>query len=508
MKGSFARDVAVAAALLVGFYVFAGIVAAALLALAIVPWLADLPQNLWVSIACLVSGLAIVRGIIPRRAPFEAPGPRLERADQPELHAIVDEVADTTEQERPAEVYLAPDVNASVTETGGLMGFGGRRVMVVGLPLMDCLTVGQLRAVVAHEFGHYHGGDTKLGPWFFRTYDAIARTVGHLQQAGSIWERPFTWYGMFFLRRSSAIKRRQEFLADELAARAGGKRAAIEGLHAVHASAPAFDGYWQSEVAPVLSGGHRAPLLEGFRRFQSAGGVKQAVEDGLAKELEGRETDPYDTHPSLRERVDALERLPDDGRAVAEGDERPAISLLRDPEGIEDDLLVALFGPEVAELEPVRWEDVPERALLPNWREFMEPHRQALAGITAGGIPDVTTQLTDFGRRLTPPEGVPEEALPLPAEFAREYGASVLDTGLALALRESGWTIYAPPGEPVAFARGEERVEPFGVSEALASGELSREDWTARCARAGIAGLQLSGEPAPPPEPPVAVDGG
>jgi len=41
--------------------------------------------------------------------------------------------------------------------------------MVIGLPLMQIMTVSQMRAVLAHEFGHYYGGDTKLGPWVYRT---------------------------------------------------------------------------------------------------------------------------------------------------------------------------------------------------------------------------------------------------------------------------------------------------------------------------------------------------
>jgi Zn-dependent protease with chaperone function len=34
------------------------------------------------------------------------------------------------------------------------MGFGSRRVMGLGLPLLQALNVSQLEAVLAHEFGH------------------------------------------------------------------------------------------------------------------------------------------------------------------------------------------------------------------------------------------------------------------------------------------------------------------------------------------------------------------
>lgn len=496
MKGSFRRRVAAAAAMLVGFYVLAGLVAAGLFGLVVAMWATDMPQNIWVTLACLVSGTAIVRGLIPRRAKWEDPGPRLDPADQPELHELVREVADATGQQPPADVYLAPDVNAAVTDTGGLLGSGGRRVMIVGLPLLDVLTVGQLRAVLAHEFGHYYGGDTRLGPWFFRTYDAIARTVQNLEKADSMWQKPFEWYGMFFLRRSAAIKRQQEFLADELAAKAGGKRAAISSLHAVSGAGPAYEGYWSAEVAPLLEAGTRAPLLAGFRSFQSAESVRTAMDESVRSELEEGETDPYSTHPSLRERVEALERLPDDGRGESPGDERPAIELLRDPERAEHDLLVALFGEEAERLEPIRWDDVPERVIVPGWREYMQTYRPALAGLTAAGIADVAAGgLEQFGRGLPLPPGVPEDAGPFPAEMYEDVAASALDVGLGLALVDAGWSVTAPPGEPIVVRRGEQAVKPMGTAQALASGEMKREEWIAICDGAGIGSLPL-GAPA------------
>ena len=90
------------------------------------------------------------------------------------------DVAAKTEQEMPTEVFLLPEVNAWVAERGGLVGIGSRRVMGIGLPLMETLTVAQLCAVLAHEFGHYYGGDTSLGPWLYATHRRDdRRTHGH-----------------------------------------------------------------------------------------------------------------------------------------------------------------------------------------------------------------------------------------------------------------------------------------------------------------------------------------
>ena len=90
----------------------------------------------------------------------------------------------------PTEVYLVADVNAFVTTRGGFMGFGSRRVMGLGLPLLQTLGVRELRAVLAHEFGHYHGGDTKLGPWIYKTRAAIGRTLQGLAGYSAMLQKP------------------------------------------------------------------------------------------------------------------------------------------------------------------------------------------------------------------------------------------------------------------------------------------------------------------------------
>ena len=71
------------------------------------------------------------------------------------------------------------EANAGVLELGRR-----RRVMFVGLPLLQLITERGLRAVIAHEYGHYAGGDTRLGPWIHRTRETVLRTIAHLSDDG------------------------------------------------------------------------------------------------------------------------------------------------------------------------------------------------------------------------------------------------------------------------------------------------------------------------------------
>ena len=84
--------------------------------------------------------------------------------------------------------------------------------MFIGVPLLHVVTERGIRGVIAHEFGHYAGGDTRLGPWIYRTHDTIGRTISRLsdEDGDEGWTQravrpPFIWYGKAFLRITSAI---------------------------------------------------------------------------------------------------------------------------------------------------------------------------------------------------------------------------------------------------------------------------------------------------------------
>src|SRR5260370_42627074 len=94
--------------------------------------------------------------------------------------------------------------------------------MGLGLPLMQILSVTQLRAVLAHEFGHYYGGDTRLGPLVYNMRGSIGRTIYNLARQNSFLYKPFAWYGSGALRLTQGGSRQQEHAADELAARTVG----------------------------------------------------------------------------------------------------------------------------------------------------------------------------------------------------------------------------------------------------------------------------------------------
>ncbi len=339
---SLAGRFAAAIALTIGFYLLALALSLGLIALAIVPWLTPAPQNIWVTVTALVLGGSILIAIFPRRLRFTEPGPKVTEADEPRLMGLIAEEAKAAGESVPEDVYLTMEINAAVMQRSRT-----HRVMIVGIPLLQILSERELRGVIAHEFGHYTGGDTRLGPWIYRTRETIGRTIVQLSDddGDDSWSQklvrlPFIWYGNAFLRITAAISRRQEFAADASAVRRTGRATYVAALRRVHGNAPVFDSYWMEEVVPVLDTKRRPPVADGFRHFVGTKAIEEAAQAYLERELQEGKTDAYDSHPSLPERIEAVEGMPD-----GDPDDSPcSIELLSDPAAAEQRVLDDLIG--------------------------------------------------------------------------------------------------------------------------------------------------------------------
>ena len=470
--------------LTVGFYGLALAMSAFLLFLIYAEFVIIKRVNAQLTLVALVGAGTILWSILPRWDRFVAPGPRLDPKRYSELFAQVRAIARQVGQKMPADIYVVPDVNAFVSERGGVMGLGSRRIMGIGLPLLQALTVSQFRAVVAHEFGHFYGGDTKLSPWVYKTRLAIGRTIQGLGRSAIA--IPFRWYGMQFLRITQSISRRQEFMADELAARVVGTQPLIQGLRAISGAAPAFQAYLRDEIVPAAQAGFCPPLAQGFTLFLSVPAIDDKVKKTIAREVATGETNPYDSHPSLPERIAALQALPP---GSGEDDRRLALSLLTDESALERELLAGLFTLKSGRsLNEVEWERMGTVVWLPLWRRSIQPYADGLKGLTPAALLNL----------LSAPNGV------LVAQLHRSAGKMLLPDqvkngvvqitalALAVALADNGWTVEAWPGQPVCLRRGEETILPFVIVPALAGGKLTAEAWAQTCDQFGIANLDLS----------------
>jgi Zn-dependent protease with chaperone function len=472
-----------AIALMAGFYLLSLGLIVVLLYIPYAEWQYLGRVHLQLALGCGAAALAIALAIVPRPDRFEPPGPDLSADHQPRLLRLVQEIAESTSQPMPRDIYLLPDVNAFVSHRGGVMGVGSRRVMGIGLPLLQGLTVQQLRGVVAHEFGHYIGGDVALAPWVYKTRAAIGRAIERL---GDGWlARVFNAYGRLFMRLTMAISRRQEFVADEVAARVAGVQPMKSALSQVAVLAAAHAAYFRYEVVPVLQGGYLPPVAAGFERYRATRQFVDGSTSLLDHEMTTGETGPFDSHPALRDRLAALDRL---ALPPVRSDDSPAATLVDDVEGLERALLSHRAGADrIAALAAIEWEAVPAAIYQPAWIEVVEAHRARLSAMHIGEVPDGRERFRALGRTLIPKTRIEVDEDECVAEAIRALGSA-----LALRLIALGWTLTGDIGQPIRLHRGADLVEPFTAVASLASGTMTAAAWRAEAERLGIAGVGMA----------------
>ncbi|MBI5367056.1 MAG: M48 family metalloprotease [Planctomycetes bacterium] len=425
--------------------------------------------------------------VFPRSQLFEPPGPLLERARHPRLFAEIDAIARAAGEAPPAEVYLLPDVNAFVAEWGGLFGFRRRRILGLGLALLRVLGVDELRGVLAHEFGHYHGGETRLGPWLYRAREAIGRTIAAMARLSVLLHFPFLWFGKLFLLATRAVSRRQELAADAFAARLTGARGVASGLRKTHGANTVFARYLAEFVAPVLESGYRPPYAEGFGRFLSEGEIARAVEEDVREQLQGKRRTVYDTHPTLPDRLAALAALPESGAtALPPGGDAPALELLEGVADVEAQMFERLFADrDHAALKPIGWAEAAVAVWLPSWRKHVRRHGSPLKGRTAAELGGLAADAARLGHLMTNDLGA-RAAVATLAEYT-------LGAALTLALVDAGWAMETGPDCPVRISRAGETVEPFALVRGVRAEPGAAAAWSERCARLGLGGLDLGG---------------
>lgn len=478
-------------------YLFTLLLAAACVYL---PWLVVSNVANFQALALFVGGIVIAGimlwSLIPRRDKFEAPGILLESTSHPRLFVEIENIAKSLQEPVPNEVYLLGEPNAWVADRGGLMGFGSRRVMGLGLPLLAALNVSQFRAVLTHEFAHYYGGDTSLGPWVHRTQMAMIRTFRGIASIGEhrlpgavvilylIAFGVLKWYWLLFLRAVNFVSRHQEYRADELACILAGPEWLTGGLRVVHGTTFAWPTYWEHEVVPILSLGCLPSIAAGFSQFLAIPSIAKQVQSAIETEIREGKVNGYDSHPPLRDRLVAAEKL---AIQSPSGDLNPALGLLNNADS-EELRFLEDANPNLPKnsLKRVSWEEAGSKVLISSWIGWVSEYSSLLRDITADNLFDALGRVSQIAPKIRDPKGMllrPDQRI--------ERARSLLSVALGLTLVNNGWTLHSRPGE-FYLSRGHEQVDPNDLVRQLSDGAISKEAWPAKCREMGISGISFA----------------
>lgn len=168
----------------------------------------------------------------------------IAKEDEPQLFQLIAEIAESMRIPVPKRVYLSRAVSASVFFKAGFWNafFPGKKNLEIGMGLINVLNKEELRAVLAHEFGHFSQESMALGGPVYvigQSVQYLIRKV-EIKKRGTFEDQYYAFVTIFRMLVESlfsklskqyvAFSEELEFDADRVAVKYVGKEALVSAL--------------------------------------------------------------------------------------------------------------------------------------------------------------------------------------------------------------------------------------------------------------------------------------
>lgn len=330
-------------------------------------WLA----NAIVGVFSLILAAFMAKGLVFLKRGQTSKDLELKPAEQPELFAFLHRLADEAGAPRPKRVYLSARVNAGVFYDLSLFNlfFPSRKNLDIGLALVNALNLGEFKAVLGHEFGHFAQRTMAVGRWVYVAHQIASQLVARRDALDSFlaglsrMDMRIAWIGwalslIVWAIRSlvdtafsvvalseRALSREMEYQADLVAASLAGSDALVHALHRLGAADEAWDRTIAFAAREFAAGHPVADLFEVQTRMLA--NLRRVSPDPLyadPPQLPEQEREQHrvfrnavvrvpqmwSTHPANADRENNLKRR----YVAATIDERPAMLLFRDADAL------------------------------------------------------------------------------------------------------------------------------------------------------------------------------
>lgn len=138
----------------------------------------DILLNIFIGLCSGFLAVFMIKALFFVKRGGDYDGLEITEAEQPRLFDFLNRLADEAGAPRPHRVYLSARVNAAVFYDLTILNliFPSRKNLEIGLSLVNCLNLSELKAVCAHEFGHFAQRTMAVGRWVY-----IAQQIaGHI----------------------------------------------------------------------------------------------------------------------------------------------------------------------------------------------------------------------------------------------------------------------------------------------------------------------------------------
>lgn len=339
---------------------------------------------LWMGalVALGIALLVLLKGLLVRQARPRATWIEITAAREPVFFEFLARIAKEVRAPVPRRVFLTHDVNAAVFQDTTLLSlvWPPKKQLLVGMGLLTSLDLRELKAVLAHELGHFSQSSTRLGGYVYfgrqileqlvagrdsvdlfvdglrrarRPEIAIVGGMAHGIVAGMRWVLGVL-HGIV-VRSDLALSRQMELQADRVAIAAAGSAAVVRSLaraaygdacleHALGELAHAQDhdlftsDLYAHQLRAAETMPERAFRPEWLRLDATLGPSERPLFDPASDDAR---PSMWATHPSGAQR-EAHARAPWIEAPALEGDERSAWALFADPEGLRQRMTMML----------------------------------------------------------------------------------------------------------------------------------------------------------------------
>ena len=285
-------------------FMWAAAHAAMILKIIFVSWLIVIVPIIWLT----------MRMFFMRMPPPQ--GREIEEDEAPELFGMIEDLRDRLQGAPIHHVLITNEFNAAVSQCPRFGLFGGyRNYLILGLPMLYAVSAEEIMAVIGHEYGHLSGGHGKLSRWIGRQRATFNVLYQHAQKrrdsnfVNRLIAGMLDWFAPHYNAYTFVLSRQQEYEADAVASTIVGAQASASALIRTNLLATWLQtGFWKKLYEQAVK--HSTPPFMPFismRKLLLVMMDEWATKERL-REVWNVESNIYDTHPCLRERVTALEQ--------------------------------------------------------------------------------------------------------------------------------------------------------------------------------------------------------
>lgn len=346
----------------------------------------------WVYLGLVLAATSLMWGSL--RALWlrlEAPqGVSLSQEDAPELFKALARIRKKIKGPPIHHVVLNDSFNASIAQLPrfGLLG-GAVNYLTIGLPLLLALDRPRFLAVMAHEYGHLRSGHGQFAAWIYRTRLSWTRLQHGMRHddgpAAAATQAFLRWYFPRFLARTFAMARQDEYEADRMAGKLVGPEVAGAALTEIAVKGTWFaDQFWPLHWGAAATSARPVGPYVAMRKLLALPPPEEFARETMRRALR-KISDVDDTHPGLRDRLEALDAT----IALPAWSAKSALVLLGD-----SSKWLAHFDQQWCRDHATDWKR--HHAYLSRVRARVE----ALAGNTASNSADEMAELGDLKKRM------------------------------------------------------------------------------------------------------------